>query len=127
MQDRFRFRAWNKIKQNYDYNIQECEKIFCKRILKDKCFACFQNYLDHQEDFELEQCTGLRDKNSKLIYEGDIVSVPEFYNDIPTGKNSLHKVMYKHAAFNIHGVNTACLEVVGNIHENSELLKNNQC
>ena len=113
MQDRFKFRAWDNKEHYY---IPDEETNFCHGMM--------EYWLDKEDcPLTFEQCTGLKDKNGKLIYEGDIVSVPEFYNDIPTGKTSLHKVMYKHAAFNIRGVNTACLEVVGNIHENPELLE----
>lgn len=126
MEDRFRFRAWNKIREIYEYNVQECIKISFSKTAKVKCFACFQNYLNHQEDFEIEQCTGLRDKNGKLIYEGDIVEVPMLYNDIPTGKKQRCKVYYKHGGFNIYAVKSEYLKAIGNIHENSELLEGNK-
>lgn len=131
MEDRFKFRAYFipeeyyvKITQlNFDAegNITEIKFIKPKSVAPGGSeYICYQDQLNK---FVFEQCTGLKDKNGKLIYEGDIVSVPEFYNDIPTGKTRRHKVSYKHAAFNIYSVNTEHLEVIGNIHENSELLE----
>ena len=70
-----------------------------------------------------EQCTGLKDKNGKLIYEGDTVEVPVLYNGIPTGQKQRCKVYYKHGAFNIYAVESEYLEIIGNIHENPELLE----
>lgn len=67
MENRFRFRAWNKIERIYDYDIQECQKIPLHNSNKEKCFACFQSYLKNQDVLEIEQCTGLKDKNGKLI------------------------------------------------------------
>lgn len=120
MQDRFRFRAFDKENKKYIYNVEKGLQFYSTAgNLRVMTLA----EIEESDKYDLEQCTGLRDGNGKLIYEGDIVSVPELYNDIPTGKTRKYKVLYKHAAFNIHGVNTERLEVVGNIHKNPELLE----
>lgn len=107
MEDRFKFRAWDSISKEY---------------IVDQ-YALYELFVNDDDSYQIEQCTGTKDKNGKLIYEGDIVSVPELYNDIPTGKTRRYKVLYKHATFNIHGVKPAFLEVIGNIHENSEIME----
>lgn len=116
MQDRFKFRAWSDKKKRYIYNVQNCSN-YCY-----KCFKCWV-LMDGADIVRLEQCTGLKDKNGKLIYEGDIVEVPVLYNGIPTGQKQRCKVYYKHGAFNIYAVKSEYLKIVGNIHENSELLE----
>ena len=73
------------------------------------------------------QCTGLKDKHGKLIYEKDIVK------DIPT--QTVYKVSHKKCAFYLENkeyvgyfhelsqcFSTHRLEVIGNIYENPELL-----
>lgn len=68
----------------------------------------------------LEQCTGITDKNDKLVYEGDIIKVENNICSISfDGENSRYDVSgYGELAY----LNYNEIEVIGNIHENKELL-----
>lgn len=85
---------------------------------------------------KLFQCTGLRDKTGKLIYEKDIVRTWKF----STGITKLSVIVWNEARCgfrlcdidnyqrNIHRypqsmVNVTTIEVLGNIYENPELLE----
>ena len=117
MQDRFKFRAWDIEKDRYASDDDICYDT-------GGTWDSVYDLLKVANQFYVyEQCTGLKDKNGKLIYEGDIVEVPVLYNGIPTGKKQCCKVYYKHGAFNIYAVESEYLETIGNIHENPELLE----
>lgn len=79
----------------------------------------------HQHSYPVQQYTGLKDKNGKEIYEGDIISgefYDEEYNHAETVK---HEVVFNNGAFNIASRNwyKPTIEIVGNIFENPELLE----
>ena len=68
----------------------------------------------------LMQYTGLKDKNGKEIYEGDIVR-KTFWNSIPCKRIDIIKIpdCYYHT---FTGMQDEEFEVIGNIYENPELL-----
>lgn len=121
MQDRFKFRFWDKETQT----MQKIPMVELRhRITLDKIFA------DDRVIFM--QCTGLKDKNGKLIYEGDIVTYDWL---TPIGKvwrtDGKHIVEWHNgftvigniAGYDVEHGKTKNVEVIGNIYENAELLE----
>lgn len=85
------------------------------------------------DDFILEQYTGLKDINGADIYEGDIVSCtypgedPDIYTVAWQGPDYPAFDLVPQGHFDANGLSEVALsdwvvEVIGNIHENSELL-----
>ena len=79
------------------------------------------------------QYTGLTDKNGKKIFEGDIVRARDDVFGSPFCNGIVGKVTYEEAAFFIETPNVidsqylfnecAVYEIIGNIHDNPELMK----
>jgi len=82
----------------------------------------------------LMQYTGLKDKNGKEIYEGDIIQCPKYYETPEYGYNPIElagHVVFEEGAWrlsegsylhNEHESYGGDLEVIGNIYENPELI-----
>lgn len=82
----------------------------------------------HPEEIELMQSTGLKDKNNKEIFEGDILfghagedflEIVEF--DIEEGKWTRRDIWYN-SKLDL-SENNEFMEIIGNIYENPELLE----
>lgn len=153
MQDRFKFRA--VLHQN-KYEEYQLEKFSHQRVfdvmsinlgIEYSTIEIIAEYPNgdwavreiDDKDIDLIQCTGLKDKNGKLIYEGDIVSVKvkiqdSLYEDEYYFQNYKGGIIFEKGIIAIDVIDTTkhpislyyhakdC-EVVGNIYENPKLLK----
>ena len=145
MKDRFKYRVWSKQHVRYiqdneypiggDYSLSMTQYGYVEVIgLGDyeegsdstHSWGCVKNLLEYIGECIVEQCTGLKDRNGKLIYEGDIV---EYYNEkihqnfreeVLPFRELRTKGIMRHL---IDERNADKLEVIGNIHENENLLE----
>lgn len=117
--DRFKFRVWDKGYSKYYY---DAENTFEEnQVLGIDYFGQYLN----DDDFIVEQCTGLKDKNGKLIYEGDILksvfSDEKLYEVIWCADCYKLRVFTKSSRKTLEYLglkNTkTSYEVIGNIHE----------
>ena len=79
-------------------------------------------YMPKDNEYILMQCTGLKDKNGKEIYEGDIVKQGNWVGEIKWTRDfwGLGEGNYDDEGLYTRNQN---LEIIGNIYENPELLK----
>ena len=120
-----KFRAWDRFKQRWsNYKINDGTVYFMDK----NTGIWYGSYNKRYKDFNLMQYTGLKDKNNKEIYEGDIVKlranhgigVVKYYDE--WGAFIVEYIKLRPLA--VLGMNyyKEDIEVLGNIYENPELL-----
>lgn len=152
MQDRYKFKIWDKTEKKFlplDSKTENTDSwisidntgvyLVERDNARDVAF-----FTDITEDVIILQCTGLKDKNDKLIYEGYIVKYfcpaeycsdglhkcPECYSgEIGSVHYDEDLAMYEYRSESgecplTDNINTEeDLEIIGNIYENPELLE----
>ena len=118
-----RFRAWDG-----------------KKMIDDVIPASETSIIEFYDRYEwqeievkaVEQYTGLKDKNGKEIYEGDIVEYTTCYY----GNEKRHRKVVEWKEWDSddfgepHNLGysnlSECMEVIGNVHENADLLEDKE-
>lgn len=116
-----KFRMWNPCGDHYHHGegVMEC--------LKQQVCGLY----DHEKEYGavFEQFTGLVDKNGKEIYEGDIILFPSLimrpivWKDGALGYVDTLSDFHAFGGHNWFDELLPQLEVMGNIHENPDLLE----
>lgn len=127
MQDRFKVRVWNTLVKKFSYFDKPEMQIGTDGFDSGLIFPLSDNSNLYMGKYsELQFCTGLKDKNGKLIYEGDILK--DKYGCLhPISWNI--KGFYEADTFALAGFYKTIqedMEVVGNIYENPELIKDGE-
>lgn len=140
-----KFRAWDK-KENkwllgYEYPSLGGFSMFGEVMMMGEYAALISHRLNDLENIVLMQYTGLKDKNGKEIYEGDIIERWSYTSET-LGRQDVERFPVKYfgdtgyPAFDLEGNESDAnglselndsgeweYEVIGNIYENPDLLK----
>lgn len=90
-----KFRAWDKLQRKMvgvdriNFDVKEIDVVVKKTKAIEDYYSC------SFYEIELMQCTGLKDKNDKEIYEGDIVRIKDGY----TGSEFTGVVAFENGSF----------------------------
>lgn len=119
MSREIKFRVWNKAKNDWEFGYKTMGGV--NLFGEVHVMGYFNIPLQELNNYEAMQYTGLKDKNGKEIYEGDIVKC---VTELPEPRYWNKVVEYESFRFSpFHTFLPKRVEIIGNIYENSELIK----
>lgn len=140
MERKIKFRAWDKEENRMLYS-EKTHYDVDFRCDENGCLKCYINYSycdsfgDEYDNWEvldnIMQYTGLKDKNGKEIYEGDVVEYKDFSGGIYPFKKQpkargIIKIDNLLTGIYLKGMGIfkeSKVEIIGNIHGDPELLE----
>lgn len=105
MSDRFKFRVWWKKENRYRIDTH---------IIPIGHLTDFAN----SDEYVIEQCTGLKDKNGSLIYEGDRIFDGDYFWQVKWDNYNAQWILSDPEGYEtLTEPDAKYLEIIGNIHE----------
>lgn len=126
MSREIKFRAWDKEEKKFT------EDLGIVIMLKGTVLG---KYDLEAKNLIIQQFTGLKDKNDREIYEGDIIKIPDDWDEYGMNAGEIYEIFFNEGGFRLKpkyrkdakGMwleETDKFEVIGNIYENPEFLIN---
>lgn len=126
MNREIKFRVWDKKGKGMSYSddVYKFRLEFIDNKLAIEIYYSQYSGLKRVKDFKLMQYTGLKDKNGKEIYEGDICRNGDWDENANAYVYRIEEVTYKAPSFEgwNYNDNAMICEVIGNIYESKYLL-----
>jgi len=120
MNDRLKFRVWDLDKKEYNQVGFLCSTMNENGIIEINCLKTNEGGY-YYKNFVIEQSTGLKDKNGKLIFENDVVDI-EYHGKSKVFWNGGWRVNGKMSVISFGKSNAKNCKIIGNIHQDSHLL-----
>lgn len=125
MNERFKFRCWNKKKKTMHYEAEETYNgIFGKPKIEHTSFSGLLN----DKNYIVMQSIGIKDKNGKLVYEGDILQHENLHEYLLVRFNPEYNILNLQNTGNRYLFTRltdkdTVFEIIGNVYENKKLVK----
>ncbi|MBZ7952984.1 hypothetical protein H2258_06460 [Campylobacter sp. RM9939] len=132
----FDFRIWDKTKEEFLKKEPTLIKLDNERVIAGRISRFYVNtaditdmFIGNGNDLEIELWTGLYDKNGNKIYENDIIHVSQKGAYDKFKGRVINDSQYNWCILNdkdeliqLFAFNNCNMKVIGNIHENKDLL-----